>query len=105
MGKAETKLTKKITDRLAKLKAQGYRLWWLKVHGNAFQKAGVPDLCVVFEGRAIFLEVKTDGKDASKLQDHVIQRIRDAGGVACVVRSVDEAEAAILRRRTNGGER
>lgn len=82
-----------ILDRIVRglnaMKAAGEPLWYLKIHGSAMQKAGVPDLCLIYHGRPVFLEVKALGGQATKLQMHRIGQIRAAGGVAEVVRSWD----------------
>jgi len=65
-------------------------------------KAGVPDLCVIHDGQAYFLEVKkpktlNSGKgQLSKAQKVMIERIKEAGGEVAVVHSVaDVIEACI----------
>lgn len=88
----EAKIVKQIQDRLKKLKASGWKVWWCKNHGSVYTKAGVPDLMIVWEGRPVFFEVKTPGGRATKIQEHVMQEIRDAGGIACVVTSADHVE-------------
>ena len=65
----------------AKLKAEGV-------------KAGVPDICIIHDGMAYFLEVKKPktGDSAkgqlSKNQKVMIEKIRQAGGEVAVVYSV-----------------
>lgn len=80
--------------------------WWVtKLHGGPMQRAGLPDLLCLKDGRACFLEVKQPGKDATPLQKHRMQEIARGGGVPCyVVHSAEEAEAALsapLRRATD----
>ena len=65
-------------------------------------KAGVPDLCIIKDGQAFFLEVKrpastTGGKGRlSPAQKEMIERIETAGGEVKVVYSVaDVIEACI----------
>ena len=52
---------------------------------------GLPDILVVWHGRAIFLEIKTETGKLSKLQAREIEAIWQAGGLAHVVRSVESA--------------
>jgi hypothetical protein len=63
----------------------------MKIHGGPCQKAGVPDLLVLWRGTAFFLEVKQPGGLATKLQKHRIREIVAAGGVAGVVYNADDA--------------
>lgn len=84
----ETSITKSI------VKSAKSRGWWtFKVAGGAFQRAGIPDLLCIKNGRAVFLEVKQPGKRPTELQKVVMAEIRDvAGAVAEVVTSREEAE-------------
>jgi hypothetical protein len=65
-------------------------------------KAGVPDLCIIHEGQAFFLEVKRPASTAggkgrlSPAQKEMIGRLKEAGGEVKVVYSVaDVIEACI----------
>ena len=79
--------------------AEGRGAWVFKVHGgdSPFQEAGVPDILCCYEGRFIGLEVKLAGGKASPRQEVVLRRIRRAGGLAVVVRSVSEVEKIFER--------
>lgn len=65
--------------------------WVLKVHGGAFQTAGIPDLLAIVNGRAFWFEVKRPGEKATPLQAHMIGRLRDAGCRCAVVDNVNDA--------------
>jgi hypothetical protein len=84
----ETTITKSIVT-LAKAKG-----WWtFKIAGGPMQMAGVPDLLMLKNGRAVFLEVKQWGKKPRPLQVQRMKEIREIGGaVAEVVTSKAEAE-------------
>lgn len=71
----------------------------VKVHGGPYQTVGLPDLLVIVEGRAYGFEVKKQRLGEST--EHAYGRatlpqlkrladLRQAGGVAAVVLSVDE---------------
>lgn len=80
---------KQIENQIKKwLDKQGY--WWMKVHGDLFQKSGVPDILACINGRFVGIEVKRPGGRLSELQKYNIEHIRAAGGVAFVATSVDE---------------
>jgi hypothetical protein len=57
--------------------------------------AGVPDLCIVHRGRALFLELKAARGVVSAAQREMIRKLIYCGAAVCVVRSVAEAEAAL----------
>lgn len=74
--------------------------WIIKVAGGYFQQPGIPDLLVCVDGKLIGLEVKFQrpGESlkralgrATELQLHQIKLIQEAGGVAGVVASVEQA--------------
>lgn len=75
------------------LEAMG--LFVVKTHGGPMQMAGLPDLLVIKEGRAIWLEVKTDDGAVTKLQEIMLSRLRKAGCVAEVVRTVEDARCVV----------
>jgi hypothetical protein len=63
--------------------------YW-KEHGGQFGTAGIPDIIVCYRGRFIAFEVKTATGKLTVLQAVTIKRILKAGGIALVVRSVEE---------------
>lgn len=88
----ETEITRQIQRYLAGLPG-----WWgFKVQGGAQQARGVPDIVGCFYGRFVAFEVKRPnlGK-VSKIQHHILGKIKSADGCAFVVRSVDEVKQAL----------
>jgi len=61
---------------------------------------GSADLIGCLDGRFVALEVKTPVGRATPEQRQWLDLVRRNGGFACVVRSVEEAHAAIARART-----
>lgn len=61
-----------------------------KVHGSEFQQAGLPDIIGSYQGRFFGFEVKNEKGKATKLQLCTLAEIQGAGGIAAVVRSVDD---------------
>jgi hypothetical protein len=76
------------------LKTVPHCLAW-KEHGGLYGTAGVPDVICCLDGQFFAFEVKTPEGRLTKLQEHTIQRIKDAGGHAFVVRSVDDVKAVL----------
>ena len=72
---------------------EGCFFW--KEHGGMYGTAGIPDLILCYKGRFIGLEVKTADGVLTDLQKATIRKIHDCGGIAVVVRSVDEVKAVI----------
>jgi len=79
--------------------------WWvMKIHGGPHQLAGVPDLLCLRRGRAVFLEVKQPGKQATPLQARRMNEIETVGGASChVVTSKEEANACLRTDAASGG--
>ena len=57
--------------------------------------AGTPDIFVCHGGRFLAMEVKKPGQYPTAIQRHRIAQIQAAGGVATVVRSVEDALASL----------
>lgn len=92
MTQPESRLQRKIQDEIRKRGG-----FVFKFHGSALTMRGVPDLIVCWRGLYVGLEVKMPGEKPSPIQRHRGRQIRAAGGCAYVVRSVDEALAALER--------
>jgi hypothetical protein len=86
----ESRLSRKIQKAL---KAEfGPDLFIFKIHGGPMMMAGLPDLIGCFQGQIFGLEVKTPtGGDPTTIQRHVHARMRRAGALVDVPRSVADA--------------
>lgn len=69
-----------------------------KEHGGQYGTAGIPDIIVCYKGRFIGLEAKVDKNKPTKLQAATIEKIRQAGGTAAVVYSVDDVRAVMAEK-------
>jgi len=75
--------------------------YW-KEHGSQFGQAGIPDIIVCLNGKFIALEAKTEKGKASVLQEITLRKIRNAGGIAEIVRSVEEVKQIIEKIKNKG---
>lgn len=75
-----------------------------KVEFNYGLETGSADLVGCLDGRFVALEVKRPGGVQSDEQIAWAERVRFNGGFYAVVKSVDEARAAIARARTGACE-
>ena len=88
-------LEKDIVKAIMKyLKAVPHCFAW-KEHGGMYGTAGIPDIIACVDGRFYGFEVKTETGKPTGLQEATIRKILKAGGVAVIVRSVDEVRAII----------
>lgn len=68
------------------------RGWWaMKQHGSAFSVAGLPDVLVIKDGRAAWMEVKRPGETPTKIQFHMMRVLAEAGCPVVVVTSAGDA--------------
>lgn len=86
---------KSITNSI--MAAARERGWWvLKIGAGPWQRPGLPDLLLIKEGVARFIEVKAErGKVTPHQQATMLEIERYAGARCDVVRSRDEALAAL----------
>ena len=68
--------------------------YW-KEHGSQFGQAGIPDIIVCLNGKFVALEVKTEKGKVSVLQEITLRKIRNAEGIAEIVRSVEDVKQII----------
>jgi Holliday junction resolvase len=87
MSQPESKLSRRIQKAL---RARG--AFCFKVHGSETMMAGLPDIIVCYRGLFIGLETKTpEGKDPTRRQVYVHDRIIRAEGIVSVPRTVADA--------------
>ena len=67
--------------------------YWVKIVSAS--KSGVPDILACVAGRLVGLEVKTATGRPSELQLYNIEKIQKAGGIAGVVRSVEDVRVLL----------
>lgn len=83
-----------LTNRIRKAVLEEYPGSWLvKIHGSAYQTAGIPDLVGCINGRGVGIEVKVPGREQTLTarQAEALNEIRHAGGVAFVATEVKTA--------------
>jgi len=72
-------------------------LFFWKEHGGVYGTSGLSDISVCCRGRFVALEVKTETGKTTVLQEITLRRIRAAGGIAEVVRAVEDVRAIISK--------
>lgn len=82
-------------ERLIKQQIRRYLLslpnsWWeFSTPGSV---SGKPDIVGCYHGRFVAFEVKTKVGVVTKLQSYTLEKMREAGGVVSVVRSVEAVQ-------------
>lgn len=89
----ESRTSKKIKE--AVIARGGFAV---KIKGGPDQEKGIPDLLCCYRGRFIAFETKrSESDEPSPYQQYQMKRITTAGGIAIVIRTVQEATAALDR--------
>ena len=86
-SKLESSLQSKAIDYI---RSQGGYV--IKVHVSAYESQGEPDLICCYEGVFVAFELKIKGNKPSKLQELKIKQIKEAGGRAKAVYSLEEIQ-------------
>lgn len=91
--------TSNITEKAIENQIKKYlvtnKIYHYKVHGNGFQRSGIPDIIACIKGRFVGIEVKKPGGIVSNLQKINIEEIKKSGGVGIMVYSFEEAKQVI----------
>jgi hypothetical protein len=82
-----------LIQKIRKYLATVPECFFWKEHGGQYGTAGIPDLIVCYKGKFIALEAKVGKNQPTRLQAATIKQIRNAGGVAVVVRSLEDVKA------------
>lgn len=73
------------TPRPAPLHYESRGAFVVKLHGSAYQRAGLPDLLVLTrDGMTRWIEVKRPGRKLTRIQERVIESICKCGGLVFV---------------------
>lgn len=89
--KAESTLQAKLRKHLER-----HGVYVYKTHGGPMQRAGMPDLCCVAAGVAVYVEVKMPGEGLTKLQAHRFRELRAAGAICLVASHIDDLRPITL---------
>jgi len=58
--------------------------------------AGIPDIYLLYRGRSVWIELKTEKGKISKLQEWTINMIHQAGGEVYICRSLKEVKDLLI---------
>lgn len=88
----EGKVKKQVRDFLRK-----HDIWFYQPVQNGMGVVGIPDFICCWKGRFIAIETKAPGKlsQVTANQQRVIDAIREHGGLALVVDSVDSLQVVL----------
>ena len=83
---------KTITNQILKYLKSEPGCFAFKEHGGIYGVSGIPDVICCYKGKFVAFEVKTLQGKLSRLQEIMIKRINNAGGMAFKVTSLQEVK-------------
>lgn len=92
-------MTEKTIENQIKRYLDRLGIWYMKVHGSMYQKAGVPDIIACIDSVFVAIEIKRPGGKVSALQQLNIDEINENGGYAFVAYSVEDVQRKITKLR------
>lgn len=76
---------KQFENRIKKYLTE-HGVWHVKYFANGFTKSGIPDILACCNGHFLAIEVKAENGKPSELQLHHIEKIKQSGGRAVIVK-------------------
>ena len=83
---------KTITNKILKYLKEQPCCFAFKEFGGLYGTAGIPDIICCYNGKFVAFEVKTPKGSLSKLHEIIIQKIKNAKGIAYKVTSLEEVK-------------
>lgn len=80
---------KEITHSIRSLLKQ-FGIFHFKHWGGPMGEKGIPDIIGIYQGKPLFLEIKTATGKVSPDQEIFLKNVNAAGGIGAVVRSIDD---------------
>jgi hypothetical protein len=85
---------------LLAMKQAGEPIWYLKTSGSAYQRAGVPDFVVSYNGSFGTLELKSPGERPTPPQEHELRWVSRSHGLAGWTDSMKGVQAFLETLKT-----
>lgn len=86
-GRSESAIVKAFMKKAKKAFPDAF---FFKIHGGAYQKAGIPDVMVILSGIPIFIEFKKPGSDTTPLQVKTMIALENSGAYVGIAMSEDD---------------
>jgi len=78
-------MTEKQFENKIKEFLKSYNIWFMKVWGGGYQKAGIPDILACVNGRFVAIEIKGSSGKPTELQKYNIKKINESNGVGIIL--------------------
>lgn len=78
-------MTEKQFETKVKQFLKSHDVWFIKIWGGGFQKAGIPDLLCCINGHFVAIELKGTNGTPTELQKYNIRKINESGGIGLIL--------------------
>jgi Holliday junction resolvase len=78
-------MTEKQFENKIKKFLKSHNIWFTKIWGGGYQKAGIPDILACVNGRFVAIELKGSSGKPTELQKYNIRRINECNGVGVIL--------------------
>lgn len=78
-------MTEKQFETKVKQFLKSHNIWFTKIWGGGFQKAGIPDILACVNGRFVAIELKGSSGKPTELQKYNIKKINESNGVGIIL--------------------
>ena len=78
-------MTEKQFENKIKEFLKSYNIWFTKIWGGGYQKAGIPDILACVNGRFVAIEIKGSSGKPTELQKYNIKKINESNGVGIIL--------------------
>lgn len=78
-------MTEKQFENKIKKFLKSHDIWFTKIWGGGYQKAGIPDILACVNGRFVAIEIKGSSGKPTELQKYNIKKINESNGVGIIL--------------------
>ena len=78
-------MTEKQFENKIKKFLKFHDIWFTKIWGGGYQKAGIPDILACVNGRFVAIEIKGSSGKPTELQKYNIKKINECNGVGIIL--------------------
>lgn len=78
-------MTEKQFETKVKKFLKSYDIWFIKIWGGGFQRAGVPDILACVNGYFVAIELKGSNGEPTELQKYNIRKINESNGIGLIL--------------------
>ncbi len=78
-------MTEKQFETKIKKFLESHNIWFIKIWGGGFQRAGVPDLICCVNGHFVAIELKGSNGKPTELQKYNIRKINESNGIGLIL--------------------